>query len=416
MSLEKCFTCVRYLGDRPCGSGLPESCADYLKIETTVLIIKLGAAGDVMRTTPLLYALSRSLHSSAGATRVLWYTEPDMLRVLPAEGNVDGNLFIRYLTSLEELYAYSNVDWIFNLDKSTKALGIARIARRQLAPKSFLGFMSDNGALSFGKDQIATEQAIRLGIDDDFKFKRNQETYQEMMLRMCGFEFNGWDYIANPAIKPHEPQGYVAFNVTAGFRFSGKIWPIAHWQELGKLVKTRLKKEIRIIGCNHEYFGTVQKNRNTETMTAFLPNEMRLTHAGDFEEFANHIAGADLLVTGDTLGLHVAIAAGTPTIALFGGTAAVEIEGYGIVDKMQASASCSPCYRKQGDCDRKPPYLCMTNISPKEVFERIALKLPTPEYCRACEHDRNCKRQIERYDCSPISQITSCVCRKTKEL
>src|SRR5438093_9801480 len=53
--------CIHYLGDRPCWphveSGHRCTCIHFQLTKRRGVIIKLGAAGDVLRSTPLLRAL-----------------------------------------------------------------------------------------------------------------------------------------------------------------------------------------------------------------------------------------------------------------------------------------------------------------------------------------------------------------------
>jgi len=53
--------CVHYLGDRPCWphveAGHRCTCIHFQLMKRRGVIIKLGAAGDVLRSTPLLRAL-----------------------------------------------------------------------------------------------------------------------------------------------------------------------------------------------------------------------------------------------------------------------------------------------------------------------------------------------------------------------
>src|SRR5574343_73614 len=56
--------CIFFKGDLPCaphkksGVHCPD-CPSYQPIETRILIIKLGAIGDVIRTTPLLRKIKK---------------------------------------------------------------------------------------------------------------------------------------------------------------------------------------------------------------------------------------------------------------------------------------------------------------------------------------------------------------------
>ena|SRR5437762_254952 len=72
--------CVHYLGDRPCRphveAGHRCTCIHFQPTNRRGVIIKLGAAGDVLRSTPLL----RALDPINSGTRILWVTHfPDLL-------------------------------------------------------------------------------------------------------------------------------------------------------------------------------------------------------------------------------------------------------------------------------------------------------------------------------------------------
>jgi hypothetical protein len=72
--------CVYYLGDRPCRphveAGHRCTCIHFQPTQRRGVIIKLGAAGDVLRSTPLL----RALDPAKTGTKILWVTHsPDLL-------------------------------------------------------------------------------------------------------------------------------------------------------------------------------------------------------------------------------------------------------------------------------------------------------------------------------------------------
>jgi heptosyltransferase-2 len=75
----------------------------------------------------------------------------------------------------------------------------------------------------------------------------------------------------------------------------------------------------------------------------------------------------DLIVTGDTLALHVAVALDKMVVALFGPTSAAEIDLYGRGVKLVSDAPCVGCYRTE--CDVLPT--CMERISAQQVHGAI---------------------------------------------
>ena len=62
--------CIYFRGDIPCRQHKEEgvhceTCNYYTPRKDIILIIKLGAIGDVIRTTPLLYRIRREYPESA---------------------------------------------------------------------------------------------------------------------------------------------------------------------------------------------------------------------------------------------------------------------------------------------------------------------------------------------------------------
>ncbi|MBI5241749.1 MAG: hypothetical protein HY926_14850, partial [Elusimicrobia bacterium] len=55
---------------------------------------------------------------------------------------------------------------------------------------------------------------------------------------------------------------------------------------------------------------------------------------GRLADFARDIAACDLVVCGDTLTMHLALALGVPAVALFLCTSPAEIHGYGRLSKV----------------------------------------------------------------------------------
>ncbi len=90
-------------------------------------------------------------------------------------------------------------------------------------------------------------------------------------------------------------------------------------------------------------------------------------------QFAALVNLCDLVVTGDTTALHIAIGLRKNVVAIFGPTCAPEIELYGRGAKVRTPLSCAPCYRRS--CEISPS--CMEAIPVDEVMEKIRPWLPS---------------------------------------
>ena len=91
-----------------------------------------------------------------------------------------------------------------------------------------------------------------------------------------------------------------------------------------------------------------------------------------FVDFAALIGRLDLLVTSDSLALHLAVAQGRPVVCFFGPTSASEIELYGHGEKVVTPLGCQCCYLK--DCNIRPH--CMASISVEEMLAAARRWLP----------------------------------------
>jgi ADP-heptose:LPS heptosyltransferase len=123
----------------------------------------------------------------------------------------------------------------------------------------------------------------------------------------------GWD---GPA-----PRGYLAFH--PGAAWAGKRWPESHWAALADAC-LRAGREVVFTGAPEE--RTVMEGiraRMTGTIVHDYIGKTSLAGAAWIH------GNARMTVTGDTAAMHLAAAAGTPTLALFGASNPVETGPYG---------------------------------------------------------------------------------------
>ncbi|MEP6703449.1 MAG: hypothetical protein ABJB34_01465, partial [Acidobacteriota bacterium] len=147
-----------------------------------VLIIKLGATGDVVRTTSLLRRLSGS---------VIWITASKNMAVL----EVVENKLRRFSWEEREKALDGRYDLVINLEDT---LDVAQFLKASRYNKIFGAYADCNNSVQY------TENAKRwfdLGLisahgkqqADKLKF-RNRSTYQEMVFEGLGLEFSGDRY------------------------------------------------------------------------------------------------------------------------------------------------------------------------------------------------------------------------------
>jgi heptosyltransferase-2 len=95
--------------------------------------------------------------------------------------------------------------------------------------------------------------------------------------------------------------------------------------------------------------------------------------------FAALVACCDVVVTGDTLAMHLSLAQGRRTVVLFGPTSWAEIELYGLGEKVVPEMECLVCYKTS--CDFAPN--CMDLISTDMVESAVGRQLKVVAGSRA---------------------------------
>jgi heptosyltransferase-2 len=332
---------------------------------TRVLVLKIAALGDVLRTTPILSGLARRTSEKLHVTWVVGSAAEPLLRAHP---RIDRLWTPGYETS--ERLEGEKFDLVLSLDKDAYSTSLAtRVSAREKR-----GFGRD----SFGSLvtlHAAAQYAYDLGLSDRLKFHENEKTYQEIIFEMCGLDWRGDDYDVPAALEARErgqeilaSSGVAAhggpvvgFNTGAGSAFANKAWTIDGFTELSRLLARDGCRVVLLGGARES-----ERNREIARRTGGAAVDAGASHG--LREFAGIVAACDLVVTGDTLGMHLALAARVPLVVLFGSTCSQEIELYGRGEKVVTPISCHPCYLKK--CDITPS--CQDLITPAAVHAAVS--------------------------------------------
>ena len=321
-----------------------------------ILIIKLSAIGDVLRTTTLLHGLKRKWPGS----EITWITLPEAKDLLKENGFVDDVLEFNRKTSRDlETHAF---DLLICLDKERNSTFLAT----RLKAKKKIGFGRDSkGKLSiFNKE---SRYAYELGISDELKFKINKKTYSEIIYEMCGLDYRKDKYILNLTDKEiawaesrlkdigiKKGDFIVGLNTGAGTRFANKIWSFDKHKALIQGLLEKQDTKVLLLG------GKREAGLNKRLKDVF---DSRVYSAGcdnTLREFASIVKYCNAIISGDTLAMHIGIALDRYVIAVFGPTCSQEIELYGNGEKIVSDMDCSPCYKRE--CDKKHNCIATINL------------------------------------------------------
>jgi len=169
--------CAHFLGDRPCAphcsKGVRCTCDDFLPVQRRGVIIKLGAGGDVLRTTPLLRALDPP-HTGA---KIFWVTHfPELL---PDEVCEPARVTAGTLARLQA----TEWDFCWNLDKDLEACSLAAMTRAG----EHRGYILRDGAPAACDDRAW--HTFAAGIDDPYS-KANSKSYVESIFEVVGLPYH----------------------------------------------------------------------------------------------------------------------------------------------------------------------------------------------------------------------------------
>ncbi len=285
-----------------------------------VLIIKLGASGDVIRTTPLLHVLPGEIH---------WLMDDRNFTLL------DGieKLTLPVPWSKRSTLEGTHYDLVINLEDSAPA---AQILSCLTYDQLFGAYLDGRGNLAYTESSSSwfdLSLISRFGKARADRLKlENRKTYQEMIFRGLGYSFSNETYLL-PKPTATDLVGDVALAPQ-----SGAVWPMKNWAYYDAL-KSRLE--------------------GNGLRVNVLPTRKTLReHLADVQ---NH----RYLVSGDSLPMHLALGSRMKCLSIFICTSPWEIYDYGLQCKVVSPTLADYFYRR--DFDEK----ATMSISLDEVSDTV---------------------------------------------
>jgi heptosyltransferase-2 len=349
--------CKFFKGDVPCkphklynvhcidNSG--KNCSHYIQTKENILIIKLGAIGDVIRTTPLLAPIKKKYPSA----KIYWLTLTPS--IVPAEVDVILSFNLSSVLFLQSIL----FDVVYNLDKDKEACALLN----SLNAKVKKGYSLKNGVPApVDKD---AEHKYLTGIFDDLS-KANTKNYLEEIFEICGFKFSGEQYILNSFDeykdfwKIDKTKKIIGLNTGCGGRWTSRLWAEENWISLAKNL---LEKGYEVIFLGGEQEDEKNKNLAAKTSGKYF---------GYFhlEKFINLVNQCDLVVTGVTMAMHITIGLKKKIILFNNIFNKNEFELYGLGEIIEPQKPCKCFYKPT--CDNKE-YQCMSLISVETILNAI---------------------------------------------
>ena len=321
--------------------------------KTKILFIKLGAIGDVIRTTPLL----EKYKEKYGDCHFTWITHSP--QVVP-KNEVDE--ILKWEESSVSYLSNQEFDIAINLDKDKEACMLLSLVNS----KDKFGFIWKDGHLNTATNNA--EHKLITGLFDHIS-KRNTKNYLQEIFEICHFDFNGEDYKINLNQKGSDiwkkklrklanGKTIIGLNTGCGLRWKTRLWPKEHWVEL----INNLERQ--------GYFCLLMGGPDEDEKNHYYAKQTNATYLGTFslEEFISITNNTDIIVTPVSMMMHIAIALKKQLMLFHNIFNIHEFELYGRGIIIEPTSGCD-CYFGNS-CSREKS--CMKDISVQDVLTNIA--------------------------------------------
>lgn len=315
-----------------------------------ILVIKLGALGDVIRTTAILPGLKAKYRGCS----IDWVTK---------KGSYDfllNNKFLRRIFLIEDAKSLPKYDLVISLDDDYE---ICELASR--TGSKIIGSCLENGKKTYTQD---SSEWFDMGLLSKFGKKKadelkskNKKTYQQIMYEILGLEYRkqepmlaldrkytdfGSDFAERHSIRKSDI--FIGINTGAGGRWEDKKLGIEKTAELIDKLSQIKNARILLFGGPEEIKrnAKIKELAKTKVIDAGCNNSLL--------EFASLVGLCSVIVTSDSLALHIGVALKKKVVAFFCPTPSAEIELYGRGIKILPKIGCLACYKPK--CDIPPVY------------------------------------------------------------
>ncbi len=362
--------CRHFTGHKPCPRHptCDTTCPHKSLIQTRILFIHLGALGAVLRSTALLPAI----HRKYPAAHLTWVTDS------PGQALLENHPLIDRVVTTNDLLPICGLEFDVALvvDKSIRAQGILK----QTTVDQIFGFIADPLSGAILPATPAAEELWHLGLDNHRKFFINKKTENQLIHE--ALELGPWLKTKDPqpdvflsaaelalvAERKKEWSSYsktvIGINTGCSSTIPYKKLSIEGHIQLIERLYSRFKTPIVLLGGKED----TERNQNIASSVHFKVPVIQSPTVFGLRDGLVSTAACDIVITGDSLGMHMAIALRKWVVAWFGPTCSHEIDLFGRGSVVITSAPCSPCWKNQ--CTNSP--MCFDLVSIDELVAQVS--------------------------------------------
>jgi heptosyltransferase-1 len=339
-----------------------------------ILVLRLSAVGDVIRTLPAVKALKEHAPSSS----ITWIVEEPSQALLKTQPEVDEVILFprgRWTKGLKSLWGI----W--------GTIGEMRGFVKDLRERKFDVVLDFHGILKSGVVSFLSGSPKRIGYDRRWtkegnflfsnvkvrlpperisRFQRNLVLLKGMRMEVEEPKYSlhippeDREYVASffEASSASLNKPLIAIHSGTSPKALFKRWMPDRYAQLADRLVRELNASVLFTWGDGELEGVEGIRKEMKEPSLLGPQTVSLTQLG--EVYRN----CDLYIGGDTGPMHIASLMGIPAVVIYGPTNPIENEPFGNHIKVRKEVGCNPCH--EYSCKR---LVCMKAISADEVFK-----------------------------------------------
>ena len=319
-----------------------------------ILIIKLGAIGDVIRTTSVAPALKEKYSEAT----IDWVTKENAFYLIKNNPHIDNIFLIEKSEKLPKKY-----NLVINLDDEESACKLATEVKKN----KLVGAYIENGQRKYTDDSA---EWFDMGLISKFGKQKadelkaaNKLTYHEIHFTILGLnedkkyqtelflDRENLDFAWNFANKNNITKDdlIIGLNTGAGGRWKDKKLSVEETAQLIDKLNEKIQNVKLIL-----FGGPEEEERNKKILEKINSNVINAGCKNSIMDFVSLVNLCNIIISSDSLAMHIGIALKKRVVAFFYPTSAAEIELYskGIKIIGKGNSYCS----YQTKCDDPPEW------------------------------------------------------------
>jgi heptosyltransferase-2 len=317
---------------------------DLDPIGKKILIVNLDAMGNVLVTTSLLPSIKRKYPES----HVAWITLRNAAPLL------DGNRYI------DKVYIWKPESWLIlqqmkfdvlmNVDKSQRACAFTM----GVNAKEKLGFGLNKNGVIVPLNKEATENYI-LGLDDNMKFRVNQKPVAQILCETLKLKYKRDEYVLDLSSEEkafctnykdehgiHDGELVVGFNTGCSVLYPNKKMTVDQHVDLINRLSSIPGLRLVLVG------GQDDTQRNAEITRQAGRTVVNTPTMEGIRRGLCYINICDVMISGDSFGMHAAVGLKKHVIVWFGVSCWTEVDLFERGKKLiPEGLECSPCWKHE---------------------------------------------------------------------